>query len=128
MQQLGGGLEPLMLEQPADERLARILFRIFLRRIGPRQQHPRLDVNERGRHDEELAGHVEVQFLHQVEVVEILLRDQRDRNVVDIHLVLLDQVQQQIERPLEIEQANRIVLEDRFEFAGLRLRPCPSAQ
>ena len=39
VQQLGRGLELLMLEQTTDERFTRILFRIFLGRIGPRQQH-----------------------------------------------------------------------------------------
>ena len=95
MQQLGRGLELLVLEQPADERLARILFRILLRGIGPRQQHARLDVNQRRGHHEELPRDVEVQLLHQVEVVEVLLGDERDRNVVDVHLVLLDEVEQQ---------------------------------
>ena len=36
-----------------------------------------------------------------VEVHEVLLRDDRNRDVVDVHLVLLDEVQQQIERPVE---------------------------
>ena len=85
---------------------------------------PRLDVNEGRGHDEELAGHVEVHLLHQIEVLEVLLRDQRDRDVVDVQLVLLDEVQEQIERALEIDQADRVVLEDRFEFELLRLDPC----
>ena len=37
--------------------------------------------------------------------VEVLLRDQRDRDVVDVHLVLPDEVQQQIERPLEVRSS-----------------------
>ena len=73
-------------------------------------------MDERRRHHQELARDVEVEFLHQLEVVEVLLRDERDRDVVDVHLVLLDEVEQQVERPLEILQADRIVLEDRFEF------------
>ncbi len=116
MQQLGRGLEPLMLEQPAHQRLARIFLRILLRRIGPRQQHPRLDVDQRRRHHQELAGDVEVQLLHQVEVLEVLLRDERDRDVVDVDLVLLDEVQQQIERALEVLEADRVVLEDGLEL------------
>ncbi len=67
-------LIPLVLEQPAHERLARILLGVLLRRIGPRQQHPRLDVDERRRHHQELAGDVEIQLLHQVEVLEVLRR------------------------------------------------------
>ena len=107
VQQLGGRLELLVLEQPAHQRVARI-FLLALdagRRFRPRQQHLRLDVNERRGHHEELAGDVEVELLHQLDRVEVLLRDERDRDVVDVHLVLLDEVQQQIERPLEVARA-----------------------
>ena len=38
VQELGRRLELLMLEQPANERVAGILFGIFLGRIGTRQQ------------------------------------------------------------------------------------------
>ena len=107
VQQLGRRLELLVLEQPADERVARIFLLAFDagRRLRPRQQHLRLDVNQRRRHHEELAGDVEVQLLHQLDGVEILLRDERDRNVVDVDLVLLDQVEQQVERALEVRRA-----------------------
>ncbi len=123
VQQLGRGLEPLMLEQAAHERLARILLGILLRGIVARQQHPRLDVDERRRHHEKFTGDIETQFGHQIQVFEVLLRDEDDRDVVDVHLVLLDEVQQQIERALEVLQADRIVAEDRLEldlfgFAG----------
>ena len=37
VQQLGRRLEPLVLEEPADERFARIFLRILLRRIRARQ-------------------------------------------------------------------------------------------
>ena len=62
VQQPGGRLEFLVLEQPADERVARILLLALDAggRLRPRQQHPRLDVNQRRRHHEELAGDVEV--------------------------------------------------------------------
>ena len=66
VQQLGGGLELLVLEQPAHQRVARILFLALDAggRLGPRQQHLRLDVDQRRRHHEELARDVEVQLLH----------------------------------------------------------------
>ena len=76
VQQAGGRLELLVLEQPADQRVARILLLALDagRRLRPRQQHLRLDVNQRRRHHEELAGDVEVQLLHQLDRVEVLLR------------------------------------------------------
>src|SRR6185295_16058963 len=116
VQQLGRRLELLVLEQAPHQRVARILFRIFLRRIRPRQQHARLDVDQRGRHHQELSRDVEVQLLHQVDVLEVLRRDEGDRDVVDVDLVLLDEVQQQVERSLEVVQPDRVRLEDRFEF------------
>jgi len=88
----------------------------LLRRIGPRQQHPRLDVDERRRHHEELPGDVEIHLLHQVDVLDVLRRNQRDGDVVDADLVALDQVQQQVERPLEIHQADRVRLENGLEL------------
>jgi hypothetical protein len=79
----------------------------------------RLDVNQRGGHHEELPDDVEVQLLHQIQVIEVLLRDERDRNVVDVDLVLLDEVQQQIERTFEVLKVNRVVLENGLEVLGL---------
>ena len=73
MQQFGGGLELLMFEQAPHERFARIFVRILLGGIDARQQHPRLDVDECRGHDEKLPGDIQVQVLHQVDVLEILL-------------------------------------------------------
>ncbi len=125
MQQLGGGLELLMFEQPPDQRIARV-FRVRivgLRRVGARQQHPALDVNQRRGHHQELAGDVEVELLHQAEVREVLLGDQRDRDVVDVDLILLDQVDEQIERAFERLQLDPDVFELRLEsLVGVRAR------
>ena len=107
VQQLRRRLVLLVLEQAAHQRLARILlgFGVLLRRVGTRQQRARLDVNQRRRHHQELPGHVEVQLLHQIDVAEVLLGDERDRDVVDVHLVLANEVQQEIERTLEARRA-----------------------
>ena len=75
VQQLRRRLELLVFEQAPDQRFARILFRVLLRRIGARQQHARLDVNQRRGHDQELTGDVQIQFLHQVDVFDVLRRD-----------------------------------------------------
>ena len=62
-------------------------------------------MNQRRRHHQELARDVEVELLHQRDRVEILRVIERDRDVVDADLVLLDEVQQQIERALEVRRA-----------------------
>ncbi len=116
VQQLGRRFELLVLEQPPDQRLAWILARIFLCGIGARQQRPRLDVDQRGRHDQELTRHIQIHLLHQIDVLEVLVRDEGDRNVVDVHLMLLDEVQQQVERSFEVLQPNWVGFEDRFEL------------
>ena len=132
VQQLGGGLEFLVLEQPPDQRIARIFLVVGIAGggLGPRQQHPALDVDQRRRHHQELAGDVEVELLHQVEVLEVLLGDQRDRDVVDVHLVLLDQMNEQIERALERLHLDLDVVELRLETprsagAAMRVRCRP---
>jgi hypothetical protein len=50
---------------------------------------------------------VEVHLLHQVDVVEVLLRDERDRDVVDVDSCFLIRCRQQVERALEVLQADR---------------------
>ena len=120
MQQLGGRLELLVLEQPPHERVARI-FLLALdsgRGLGPRQQRPRLDVDERRRHHEEFTRHVQIELVHQAQRLQILGRDERDRDVVDADLVLLDEVQQQIERALEVLEPDRHGVLRRFEVVG----------
>ena len=117
VQHLGGGLELLVLEQAPHQRVARIFFvrRIAGRGLGPRQQHLALDVDQRRRHHQEFAGDVEVELLHQVQVLEVLLGDDRDLDVVDVHLVLLDQMNEQIERAFERLQLDLDRLELRLE-------------
>ena len=60
-------LVALELEQALHQRLARVLLLLVALRLGGvhGHQHLRLDVDEGGRHHHELAGHVEVQLLHQ---------------------------------------------------------------
>ena len=65
------------------------------------QEHPALDLHQRGGHDEKFAGDLEVQLLHRVQDRDVLLRHRLDRDVVDVYLVLADQEEQQVERALE---------------------------
>src|SRR5262249_20252557 len=95
----------LVLEQAADELLPRIadfvLVGVGLRRIRRGQKLARFDVRQRRRHEQILTGNVEIQRAHLIEVRNVLLGDERDGNVEDVELVLPDQMQQEIERPLE---------------------------
>ena len=73
------------------------------------QQHAALDVHQRRRHHEELAGDFEVEHLHDRQILHVLVRDPLDRDVVNVHLLLLDEVEQQIERPLEDLQLDFVI-------------------
>jgi hypothetical protein len=117
-----GLLVALELEQALHQLLARIDGLLLALRLGrlDRHQHLRLDVDERRRHHHELAGHVEVELLHQLQVLHVPARDRRDRDVMDVDLVAPDQVQQQVERPLEERQrdAGRVVRQDGLDALG----------
>ena len=104
MKEPGGRFVPFVFEQPPHQDVARILLVAVGAgsRLGPRQQHSGLDVNQRGGHHQEVAGHVEIQLLQQMNRIEILLRDDHDRDVVDVQLVFPDQIQKQIERAVEV--------------------------
>ena len=73
---------------------------------GPRQEHPRLELDQQRRLVDVLAGDVQVHLLHQAEVFVELVADGRHRNVGDLDLVELDQVQQQVERTVEDRQVD----------------------
>ncbi len=116
------GLVLLVLEQPADQLSARIfllaLLSVLVRLARVRrQEHPRLDVGERGGHHQVLGGHVDLQISHQPQVLGVLLGDERDGDVEDVELVLLHQVEQQIERPLKALDGHAI-----HRVIGLLLR------
>src|SRR6185295_11355928 len=93
------------------------------RRLGAWQQHLRLDVNQRRRHQQEVARDVEVELLHQVDGGKVLRGDQRDRNVVDVQLVFPDEVKQEIERPLEDRELDRKRVGGGFEFVMIQYLP-----
>src|SRR5690606_16652860 len=94
----------LVLQKPPNQLRSGIdvVLRIVLLVLGRRrQEHLRLDVGQGRRHHQVLTGEVDVQTLHQHDVLDVLLADERDGDVPDVDLVLLDQVQQQVQRALE---------------------------
>jgi len=69
-----------------------------------RQKQARLYPDERSRHENEFARDFKIQILYQLDIPEILMGDPGDGNIIDVHLFLLDQIQQEIERPVEYIQ------------------------
>jgi hypothetical protein len=100
VERVGGFLDSLVLEQPPHQLGARV----FLRRLDrgrPRQQQARLDLHQHRRHHQVLGGELEVLRPHDLDVLEVLARERRHRDVQDVEVFLADQVQQQIQRPFE---------------------------
>src|SRR5439155_7030049 len=81
-----GILVLLVLEQPADELLSGIRSCLTFGRLGcllARQEHARLDVGQRGGHQEVFAGQIDVQRLRRVHVLEVPVGDEADGDVED---------------------------------------------
>lgn len=100
---LGRLLELLVLDElPYQLRPGVLDLGLILRAPLRRgKQQAALDVHQLGSHEDELPGDLEVEHLHQVQVSEILVGDLDDRDVPDIHLLLPDQVQEQVQRSFE---------------------------
>ena len=87
-----------ILEQTAHEFGPRIFV---LRLPMPRQEHLGLDVDEPRRHLDELTGVVQILGLDPFDGRQELTCDPGNRDLEDIDVLLADEVQQQVERPLE---------------------------
>ena len=67
-----------------------------------------LDVHELGGHDDEVAGDLQIEFLHEMKVLQELLRDAGDRDIVDVELVPFDEEQEEIERSLKFREFDAV--------------------
>ena len=97
-------LELLVLDKLADEFPTRVFAVVlFFDRdlLIDGQQLAALDVHERGSHDEKLAGDVEVELAHDLDVLDELRSERGKVDLVDVHFLLLDEIKQQVERTLE---------------------------
>ena len=96
-----GVLELLVREELAHEVEARVELVVVERRVA-RQERTALEHEQVARHDEELAGAVDVERRDPLlEVLDELVGDARDGQLVDVDLGLLDEVEQEVERALE---------------------------
>ena len=105
----GGLLEAFVLQQPSHQLGTRVLLIELLLHLN-RQQQARLDAQQCGGHHQEIAGIVQRQKLDDLKILQKLVSDRGDGNVVDVDLVLLDQVQQKIQRPLKSRQLDLVSL------------------
>ena len=94
-------------------------------------------MDERSRQNEVLAGQIEIEGLHHLEMGQVLLRDEGHGDVVDVELVLPDQVKEKIERPLKDVEFDLVAHGDQIRTASrtsaivaratFRARSLPSA-
>ena len=95
LQHGSGASETLVLQEAVDELAAGVFLGVQFFEFGvTRQQHPALDMDEGGRHVDELGGELNVELGGPLDVFEVLLGDAGDGNVVDVDLLLTDEVQQ----------------------------------
>ena len=109
-QGLGRFAEPLVFKQLADEVGPRVFdyfdhHRGFFR-LG--QGGPAFDFDEGTGDDEEVAHEVEVERLKDIEELEELLGDFRDRQVEDVQFLAADQVQEQVHGAAEAVEFDAI--------------------
>src|SRR6185503_11463665 len=91
----------LILEQPPHQLGAWIFPRLDVR---ARQQHLRLDAQQPSRHLEILRGFVQPELAN---AQHELLAHARDRDVVDVHLLLANEREQQVERSREARDVDQ---------------------
>ena len=99
-----------VLQQPREQQVAGLQQGEVLGvlHLGVGQQAGGLEVEQRGRDDQELRGLVEVRVVAEGrEVGDEVVGDAVQRHLGDVQLVLADQLQEQVERALEVVQPDR---------------------
>ena len=89
----------LILEQPAHEIGARVFPRFVALRV--REQQLGFDAQQPRGHVEIIGRLVETE---RVQTHEELLGDARDRNVVNVDLLVANERQQEVQRPVEVRE------------------------
>ena len=92
----------LIFQQPAHQFGARIFLIFFLFFFHLRKKHPRFDVQKRRRHHQKITDHIQILMIHLINIFQILLRNQDDRNIVDTHFIFFNQMKQQVQRSFKI--------------------------
>ena len=108
----GGVLERLALQQPGQQQVPLLpegQLLLDLDVIAAGQQPAGLQLEQHGRDEQELGGHLEVEGgPHLLEVGHVGVDDVRQRHLLQVDLLPGDEVQQQVERALEDGRAHRV--------------------
>src|SRR5262249_35219966 len=82
-----------------------------------RQEHLALDLHKRGRHHQKVPGQLHIDQLNEAHVIEELPGHACDRDVADIDLVVLDQIEEEVERTAKSVEVDLVIHSS--------LVPCP---
>ena len=101
---VGRVLERLALEQAGEQQVAglepqQLLVELGVAEVG--QEAAGLELDERGRDEQELGGDVEVEGLHPLDLDEVLVDDRAQRDLEQLDFAAQDEVEQEVERALE---------------------------
>jgi hypothetical protein len=101
-------LERAVLHEPGEQEVAGLEQRevVLVLDVALRQQPSRLEVEQRGRDQQELGGLFEI-VAEVLDVADELVGDLRQRHLGDVELMLGDQREQQVEWALEDTEADR---------------------
>ena len=102
-------LELFVGDEPLDQDVARLFWRevgelvveLEVRGALVGNERSRLDLQQGRRDHEEVACHVEVEVLHVLDLVEVLVCDLRDGDGADVDALARHEAEQQVERALE---------------------------
>ena len=95
----GRFLELSVLDQlPNKLPLGILLLNLLGRSILNGEKSPTLEIQQSGRHDQKFPCNRQIFLPHLIQPGKILFGQLFQTNIVDIHLLLLDQVQQEIQR------------------------------
>jgi hypothetical protein len=98
VEELRGVFEFFVFEEALDELFTGIGGLLFGGGEGiGREKHLGLDIDQRSSHVDEFGGDVHIESFELVEVVEILRGDFGNLNIVDIHFLLFDEIEQEVE-------------------------------
>ena len=90
------------------------------------QEHPGLDIHQMGGHGNKLTGYLQIQLLALVHPGQVLVQDQGDLDVLDLHFVFAQQVQNKVQRPHKVLQILGAVLDHPLQMIDGTVQSRPS--
>ena len=92
------------------------------------QEHPGLDIHQMGGHSHKLTGDFQVQLPAAVHPLQVLFQNQGDLDVLNLHLVFTEQVEDQVQRAGKILQIFRLRLDHVLQMVDRTVQTLTSFQ